>query len=81
MREYGAFTRNRDGFYHIDYDKALEAIDAWADLILTTQATGNYMFAKEYSANHAKVSEALSADIAHINNLGIPRDITFEFVW
>ena len=81
MREYGAFTRNRDGLYHIDYEKALEAIDAWADLILTTQATGNYMFAKEYSANHAKVSEALSADIAHINNLGIPRDITFEFVW
>ena len=81
MREYGAFSRNRDGFYHIDYEKALEAIDAWADLILTTQATGNYMFAKEYAANHAKISEALAADIAHINNLDIPRDITFEFVW
>ncbi len=81
MKEHGAFSRNREGLYHIDYEKALDAIDAWADLILTTQATGNYMFAKEYAANHATVSEALSADIAHINSLGIPRDITFEFVW
>jgi len=81
MKDNGAFVRNRDGLYHIDYEKALEAIDAWADLILTTQATGNYMFAKEYSSNHANVSEALSADIAHVNDLGIPRDITFEFVW
>lgn len=81
MKEYGAFSRNREGFYHIDYEKALEAVDAWADLILTTQATGNYAFAKEYTASHAKISEALSADIAHINNLKIPRDITFEFVW
>ncbi|MCM1501642.1 MAG: Zn-dependent hydrolase [Bacteroidales bacterium] len=81
MKDNGAFTRNKDGLYHIDYDKALESIDAWADLILTTQATGNHMFAKEYSANHANISEALSADIAHVNGLGIPRDITFEFVW
>ena len=81
MKEHGAFTRNNDGFYHIDFEKALEAIDAWADLILTTQATGNRMFAKEYTSNHAKVSEALQADIAHINDLGIPRDITFDFVW
>lgn len=81
MKEYGAFTRNRDGQYHIDYEKALEAIDAWANLILTTQATGNYDFAKEYTAEHANITEALSADIAHVNNLGIPRDIRFNFVW
>ncbi|MCX4334451.1 MAG: Zn-dependent hydrolase [Bacteroidales bacterium] len=81
MKDNGAFSRNKAGLYHIDYEKALEAIDAWADLILTTQATGNYMFAKEYTTNHANITEALSADIAHVNDLGIPRDITFEFVW
>ncbi len=81
MKEHEAFSRNKDGYYHIDYEKALDAIDAWADLILTTQATGNYPFAKEYCANHAVVSEALQADLAHINDLGIPRDIVFDMVW
>jgi hypothetical protein BACCOPRO_00624 len=81
MKENGAFTRNRNGQYHIDFAKAEESINAWANLILTTQATGNQMFAKEYTANHANISEALAADIAHVNNLGIPRDIRFNFVW
>ena len=81
MKEHGAFTRNRDGLYHIDYDKALEAIDAWAELILTTQAEGDYEFAKEYAERNAVIPEALAADIANVNAHGIPRDIRFDFVW
>ena len=30
---------------------------------------------------YMRIAEALQADIAHINDLGIPRDITFDFVW
>lgn len=81
MKDNGAFVRNKDGQYHIDYEKALAAIDSWAGLILTTQATGNYMFAKEYSTNHAVINEPLAADIANVNSHGIPRDVRFEFVW
>ena len=81
MREYGAFTRNRDGLYHIDYEKALEAIDAWAGLIIRTQATGDIDFARSFSEKYAVVPEALSADIANVNAHNIPRDIKFDFVW
>ncbi len=81
LKELGAFTRNKNGQYHIDFEKSLEAIDTWADLIISTQATGNRAFAKEFSAKYANITEALSADIAHVNNLGIPRDIRFDFVW
>ena len=81
FKDNGAFTRNKSGQYHIDYDKALEVIDDWANLIITTQATGNYDFAKSYSARHAIVPEPLSADIASVNSHGIPRDIRFDFVW
>lgn len=81
LKDNGAFCRNKDGQYHVDFDKAAEAIASWSSLILTTQATGNYMFAKEYDANHAVVPEALSADIANVNHSGIPVDIRFEFVW
>ena len=49
LKDNGAFTRNSEGLYHIDYAKALEAIDGWAGLILKTQATGNYEFAKSYT--------------------------------
>lgn len=81
LKDNGAFERNKDGLYHINYDKCPQVIADWANLIITTQATGNYMFAKEYDANHAVVPEALSADIANVNRGGVPVDIRFEFVW
>ncbi len=81
LKENGAFERNKDGLYHVNFDKVPQAIADWANLIITTQATGNYMFAKEYEANHAVVPEALSADIANVNRGGVPVDIRFEFVW
>ena len=81
LKENGAFSRNRDGQYHIDFQQALKAIDSWSELILRTQATGDADFAKKFSQEYATVSEALSADIANINAHNIPRDIKFDFVW
>ena len=81
MKENGAFTRNKAGLYHIDYEQALKVIDSWAELILTTQAEGNYEFAKEYAEKNAVIPEALAADIANVNAHNIPRDIRFDFVW
>ena len=70
-----------EGKYVIDFDKARAAVDAWANLIITTQATGNFEFAQQYSAEHANITEALAADIAKVNGAGIPRDIRFDFTW
>lgn len=81
MKENGAFTRSEEGVYQIDYDKAMDVINAWANLIITTQATGNQEFAREYSAKNANISDELAKDIAKVNGLGIPRDIRFNFAW
>ena len=81
MEDFGAFTRDADGKYVIDFEKSSAAIDAWASLILETQATGNFEFAQKYSAENASIRETLSADIAKVNGAGIPRDIIFEFAW
>lgn len=81
LKENGAFARNRKGQYHIDYEKAAEAINAWAGLILKTQATGDVEFAQTFSKKYAVIPEALSADIANVNAHKIPRDIKFDFVW
>ncbi len=81
MEEQGAFTRNAEGKWHVDFEKATAAINTWANLIITTQATGNLEFAKEFSASHASITDALAADIAKVNEAGIPRDIVLDFAW
>jgi hypothetical protein len=81
MEEHGAFTRNAEGKYVIDFEKAAEVIDSWANLILTTQANGDLEFAQKYSSEHANITEVLAADIAKVNGAGIPRDIVFDFAW
>ena len=81
MEDHGAFTRNAEGRWVIDFEKASEAVNSWANLILETQATGNFEFAQQYSSKNASIREALAADIEKVNGAGIPRDIVFEFVW
>ena len=81
MEDHGAFTRNAEGKYVIDFEKASAAIDSWSALILETQATGNYEFAKKYAAENASIRETLAAEVALVNNAGIPRDIVFDFAW
>ena len=81
MEDFGAFTRDADGKYVIDFEKSAAAIDAWASLILETQATGNFEFAQKYSSENASIRKSLSADIEKVNGAGIPRDIIFEFAW
>ena len=81
MVENGAFSRNEDGLYVVDFEKAADVINSWANLILTTQATGDFEFAQKYSAEHASITDALAADIAKVNAAGIPRDIVFDFAW
>ena len=81
MEQNGAFSRNEEGKWVIDFEKAAECINSWANLIIETQATGNVEFAKAYSAENASIGEALAADIEKINGAGIPRDIVFDFAW
>ena len=77
MNKAGAFTRNADGIYAIDFAKAKEAINGWADLIITTQGDGNVEFAEKYRKENGNITPELQADLDRINAAGIPRDIRF----
>ena len=81
MEDHGAITRNAEGKMVVDFEKAPEVINAWAALILETQANGNYEFAKQYASENASIREALAADIEKVNGAGIPRDIVFDWKW
>ena len=74
----GAFTRNELEQYVIDYEKAYEAMNHWAELIIVTQGDGDFEFAQQYRLENAGISETLQADLDKINNAGIPRDIRFN---
>lgn len=78
MQQNGAFTRNADGKYHIDYAKAEEAIAGWANVIITTQGDGNQEFAREYREKNGSITPELQADLDKINSSSIPRDIRFR---
>lgn len=76
--ENGAFTRNGNGTYHINYDKARKAMEGWIALILKTQAEGDFDFASQYSKDYGKITPELQNDLDRINKSGIPRDIRFN---
>lgn len=77
MESKGAFSRNAEGKYVIDFVKAKEAMNSWADLILTTQGNGDVKFATEYRAKNGGITPALQADLDKVNEAGIPKDIRF----
>jgi hypothetical protein len=81
MEDNGAFTRDAEGRYVIDFEKAAACIDEWSALILEVQANGNFEFAQEYAAANASIRPALAAEVAKVNEAGIPRDIVFDFTW
>lgn len=77
MEKAGAFTRDDKGQYVIDFEKAKEAMNGWAALILKTQGDGDVEFAMKYRAENGSITPALQADLDKINSAGIPRDIRF----
>ncbi|MDR0371567.1 MAG: Zn-dependent hydrolase [Prevotellaceae bacterium] len=78
MEEQGAFTRNAEGKYHIDFNKAKEAINGWSALILKTQGDGDFEFAQRFRQTNGGIKENLQKDLDKINDAGIPRDIRFN---
>ena len=78
MEKEGAFTRDANGQYVIDFEKAYKAMNAWAELIIKTQGDGNLEFASKFRAENGTIKPALQKDLDKINNAGIPRDIRFN---
>ena len=78
MKEQGAFTRDENGIYTIDFKKAEKAVNYWAGLILKTQGDGNFEFAKSFREKNGSMTPELQKDINRINAARIPRDIRFK---
>ena len=78
FEDHGAFSRNENGKYVIDIEKAKQALVDWSSMILQIQGNGDFVTAEAYHKTHSNVRESLKADLEKIQKADIPRDIRFE---
>ncbi len=78
MEDNGAFTRNAEGKYVIDVEKAKEALKTWSAMILEIEGEGDYDRAKTYAAENGVVRPSLQKDLDVIAGANIPVDIRCE---
>lgn len=78
FQEKGAFTRNDDGTYKINFELMQEAMNSLSALILQVQGDGNYAAAKDLTEKLGVISPELQADLDRLNDAGIPVDIVFD---
>jgi hypothetical protein len=76
--EQGAFARDADGRYLVDFERMREAVRALAGRILVLQGDGDYDGVDALLASHGVIREELAADLARLNAAGIPVDVVFE---
>ena len=78
FQQEGAFTRNEEGLYAIDFEKMKVAVEKLAGDILVHQGNGNYEATKAWLDEYGKVKGELQGDLNRINEAGIPVDIYFK---
>ena len=78
FQEMGAFTRQADGTYMVNYDKMQEAMNSLSSLILTLQGDGDYEGVDKLVKEKGSIGPDLQADLDKISTQNIPVDIVFE---
>ena len=78
FKEKGAFTKNEDGTYKVNYDKMEEAIRQLSYLILTLQGNGDYEGVVKLVEEKGIISPDLQRDLDKLSKANIPVDVIFE---
>lgn len=78
FKEKGAFTKNEDGTYKVNYDKMEEAIRQLSYLILTLQGNGDYDGVVKLVEEKGIISPDLQRDLDKLSKANIPVDVIFE---
>ena len=78
FKEHGAFTRNEDGTYKVNYDKMYDAMKELTRLILTLQGDGDYEGVARLVKEKGHIDSTLQADLDKLTDKNIPVDIVFD---
>lgn len=76
--EKGAFTKEENGRYRVNYDKMKDASNSLSALILKLQGDGDYAGVANLVEEKGKIGPDLQADLNMLSEKGIPVDIVFE---
>ncbi len=74
----GAFSRSDKGVYLVNFDKMKEAVNKWADTILTLQGNGDYDGAVKYLKENATINAQLQKELDGLKSANIPKDVVFD---
>ena len=78
FKEKGAFSRNEDGTYTVNYDNMIVAMKDLSNLILTLQGNGDYDGVAKLVAESGIISDELQSDLDRLSSANIPVDVVFE---
>lgn len=78
FKEKGAFTRNADGTYKVNFDMMEVAMKDLSNLILTLQGNGDYDGVAKLVADKGVISTELQSDLDRLSSAHIPVDVIFE---
>ncbi len=78
FKEKGAFSRNEDGTYIVNYDNMIVAMKDLSNLILTLQGNGDYNGVAKLVAESGVISDELQSDLDRLSSANIPVDVVFE---
>ena len=78
FKEKGAFSRNEDGTYKVNYENMIVAMKDLSNLILTLQGNGDYDGVAKLVAESGVISGELQADLDRLSSANIPVDVVFE---
>lgn len=78
FQEYGAFSRDVEGHYHVDMEKMGAAIDELSKQILVLQGDGDYDGVAKLVAEKGMIKKTLANDLQRLSDANIPVDITFN---
>ena len=78
FQKEGAFVRNEQGKYAIDFEKMKAAVEKLAGDILQHQGDGDYEAVKAWMGEMSVIKPQLQADLDRVNAAHIPTDIYFN---
>jgi hypothetical protein len=78
FKENGAFIRNANGTYKVDFVKFEESMNKLSSLIITLQGNGDKTAVEKIQKEKAVISAELQDDLDRLTKKGIPVDIVFE---
>lgn len=78
FKDKGAFTRNADGTYKVNFDMMEVAMKDLSNLILTLQGNGDYDGVAKLVSEKGVISNELQSDLDRLSSAHIPVDVIFE---